>query len=181
MSQYPDTPNNDFNNQNPQQPSGYPQQQPHQEYGQQYGNQQGFQQGFQQPHDFDAYGNPIAPDAKTMSLLSHLSSLILNIVTASTLSFLGPLVFWFIFKDKPGHKFTAANSARAFNFNFTLWLANLVGWAILFFTLTLGAPISMLIWGATTVLMFIFHIIGAVRANRGEVYDYPMQIRILKD
>lgn len=152
------------------------------QHSQQYpGNPYPGQQQFQQPVDFDAYGNPIATDAKTMSLLSHLSSLILNIVTASTLSFLGPLIFWFIYKDKPGYKFTAANSARAFNFNFTLWLINLAGWIILIITFGLGTPVSALIWMATTVLMFVFHIIGAVRANRGEVYDYPMQIKILKD
>lgn len=178
--------NNSFSSenspQNAQPPAGGSQ-----SYGQQYAqqpnyNQQNFQQpGYQQQPDFDAYGNPIAPDAKTMSLLSHLSSLILNFVTATTLSFLGPLIFWFIFKDKPGHQFTAANSARAFNFNFTMWLANLLGWLVMIFTLGIGVPISGLIWFATTVLMFIFHIIAAIRASRGEVYNYPMQIKILKD
>lgn len=163
-------PNDQFSNQNPggfEQPQADPYSPPN------------FTQ--QPAPDCDAYGNPIAPDAKTMSLLSHLSSLVLYVVTASTLSFLGPLIFWFIFKNKPGYKFTAASSARAFNFNFTIWLINLGAWALSIITLGLAFPLTGLILLATTVLMFIFHIIGAVRASRGEVYDYPMQVRILKD
>lgn len=141
------------------------------------------QQNFQQPPapDFDAYGNPIASDAKTMSVISHLSSLVLYLVTASTLSFVGPLVFWFIFKKKPGHQFTTVNSARAFNFNFTMWIINIAAGLLAIITLGLALPISALVWAATTVLVFVFHIIGAVRASRGEVYNYPMQIKILKD
>lgn len=141
------------------------------------------QQNFQQPPapDFDAYGNPIAPDAKTMSVISHLSSLVLYVITASTLSFAGPLIFWFIFKNKPGHQFTTVNSARAFNFNFTMWIINIAAGLLAIITLGLALPISGLVWAATTVLVFIFHIIGAVRASRGEVYNYPMQIKILKD
>lgn len=46
---------------------------------------------------FDAYGNQIPSDAKSMALLAHLSGLIGLVVTVSSLNFIGPLIFWFIY------------------------------------------------------------------------------------
>lgn len=152
-----------------------------------YGNQQGaYQQPGQQfpggkPPEYDAYGNLIPGDAKTISLLSHLSSVVLYIITASTLSFVGPLIFWMIYKDKPGYAFVAANSARAFNFNLTIWIVNIACIILTFLTLGIGALVTIPVLIVAGVLVFVFHIIGAVKSSRGEVYDYPMQIRVLKD
>ncbi|GGH64345.1 DUF4870 domain-containing protein [Rothia aerolata] len=139
--------------------------------------------GFQQPPQvsFDAYGNQIPADAKTISVLSHLSSLVLYLLTASTLSFVGPLIFWFIYRSKPNYAFVTANSARAFNFNLTMWVINIAAGLLALVTFGLALPISGLVWLATTVCVFVFHIIGAVKSNNGEVYHYPLQIKVLKD
>ncbi|MEX3610947.1 DUF4870 domain-containing protein [Rothia sp. LK2588] len=152
------------------------------QYGQnQYQNNQ-FGQNPHQPHQVrDAYGNLIPHDAKTISLMAHLSSLVAYLLSATVLSFIGPLIFWFIYKSKPGYAFVTANSARAFNFNVTMAIANIAAWLLTLVTFGLALPISALIWLATGVIMFVFHIIGAIKSNNGEVYNYPMQIRILKD
>ncbi len=135
----------------------------------------------QQPQTFDAYGNPIPADAKSMAVFSHLSSLLLYVITASTLSFLGPLIFWLIYRNKPGYQFVTANSARAFNFNFTIWLINLLAWIFTIITLGLGVFITIIIIGCTTILLFIFHIIASIKSGQGEVYNYPLQIKLLSN
>ena len=48
-------------------------------------------------------------------------------------------------------------------------------------TIFILSPIWFLVVSVTGILMIIFHILGAIAANRGEMYDYPMTfIKILK-
>lgn len=91
------------------------------------------------------------------------------------LGFLGPLIVWFIYKDKS--LFLRAASAGAFNFNVTLWLLNVVGWiCILTFILI---PVGIVLIAAYWIMLLVCHIMAAVKASRGEVYRYPMQLPIL--
>lgn len=159
-------------------------------YGQHpgYSNQPGYGQQFGQPtggfggqqQTFDAYGNPIPSDAKMIAVLSHLSSLVATVLSATFLSFVAPLIFWFIYKDKPGYAFVRVASAGAFNFNFTMWVINMAAWLVILITFGIAAIFMWIVFLATTIAMLVFHIIAAVKANNGEVYNYPMQIRILK-
>jgi uncharacterized Tic20 family protein len=54
---------------------------------------------------------------------------------------------------------------------------NIVAW-ICVFTIVL-IPVALVLFFIANILIFVFHIIGAVKASRGEVYNYPFQIRIL--
>lgn len=143
-----------------------------------YGQPGSAQPGFGQPV-FDAYGNQIPSDAKSMALFAHLSGLIALVVTGSFLNFIGPLIFWFIYKDKPGYQFVRHAAAGAFNFSFTMWIVNVVAWVLTFVTFGIAGfftvPAIIAVWAA----LIILHIIAAVKANNGEVYNYPMTIKIL--
>lgn len=162
--------------------SGSQQQYGQQSYGQAHpGNQFHQNGGFNgQQQTFDAYGNPIPSDAKMIAVLSHLSSLVATVLSATFLSFVAPLIFWFIYKDKPGYAFVRVASAGAFNFNFTMWVINMAAWLVIVITFGIAAAFMWIVFLATTIAMLVFHIIAAVKANNGEVYNYPMQIRILK-
>lgn len=150
-------------------------------YGQPYHGQFNQNAGFGgQQQTFDAYGNPIPSDAKMIAVLSHLSSLVATVLSATFLSFVAPLIFWFIYKDKPGYAFVRVASAGAFNFNFTMWVINMAAWLVIVITFGIAAVFMWIVFLATTIAMLVFHIIAAVKANNGEVYNYPMQIRILK-
>jgi uncharacterized Tic20 family protein len=35
------------------------------------------------------------------------------------------------------------------------------------------------VWAVVNIIAIVCHIIGAVKANRGEVYPYPMKISVL--
>ncbi|OAX64435.1 hypothetical protein A5N15_03285 [Rothia kristinae] len=54
---------------------------------------------------------PEAPNVRVLAVLSHLSSLLGLVISVGTLSFLGPLIFWFVYRDRPEYAFVRACSA----------------------------------------------------------------------
>ena len=166
MSQSNFDPNQDPYQQNPQPNQG---QQP---YPPGYNPQQPGQ-GYPQP----GYGQPVyviqqPTDVNNMAMLAHLSGIA---------GFLIPLIFWAVYKDKPGYEFTKESSRRAFNFNFSMWVINTAAFLLMVITFFILSPIWFLVVSVTGILMIIFHILGAIAANRGEMYNYPMTfIKILK-
>ncbi|MBW8732612.1 MAG: DUF4870 domain-containing protein, partial [Terrabacter sp.] len=68
----------------------------------------------------------ILAEDRTVAILAHLSAIIAAVVSAGWLSILGPLVVWFVYKDKS--LFVRQAAAGAFNFNLTIWVAVVAGW-----------------------------------------------------
>ena len=158
----------------------YPQQQgqPHPQPGPQ--GQPYWAQPGPLPPSYDAYGNPIPADAKSMALFAHLSGLLGLLFTGSLASFIGPLIFWAIYKDKPGYGFVRVAAAGAFNFSFTLWLVNIAAWVLTLVTFGLAGFFTWIIFIGVWVALIIVHILAAVKANNGEVFTYPMSLKVLK-
>jgi uncharacterized Tic20 family protein len=96
-------------------------------------------------------------DDKLWAMLAHFSPLI-------GLGIIGPLVIMIMYKDKS--KFVARHAREALNFDITMLLISLVTCGI---GMIVAAPMSL-----------IFHIIGGLAANKGEEYQYPMTIRLIK-
>ena len=62
-----------------------------------------------------------------------------------------------------------------------MWVINTAAFLLMVITLFILSPIWFLVVSVTGILMIIFHILGAIAANSGEMYDYPMTfIKILK-
>lgn len=168
-----------------QQPYGqqlYGHQDPRQQYGQQqpYGQQPWDQQpfGYQDPrqqYGYPSYGQQPSTDDRTIAVLAHLSPLVGLVLTATLLSFLAPLLVWFLWRDRGPLVRNAA--ASAFNFNVTVWVANIAA-VICAFTLLL-LPVAIVLWVGAFIAQLVLSIKGAVAANRGEVYRYPLQVPIL--
>ena len=149
---------------------------PHQGYAQNPGGYQGDPRYAQQPGGYPAGARGPQDDEKTVAVLTHLSSPLAAIISVGWLSFQGPLIVWFIYKDKS--PFLRQAAAGAFNFNVSLWLLNLIGW-ICVFTVVLS-PLGFLLIAAYWIMLFVFHIIAAVKAGGGKAYRYPMQLPILR-
>ena len=135
-----------------------------------------------------------AADAHTIAMLAHLSLLLWGFT---------PLILWAVYKDKPGYGFTKRACARAFNFTMTVMIAELsvIAFSLLSFLVLMGitagsqdaaavaAVVFMIglivvlgIMTVTLILAIIFPIMGAIRANRGEEYRYPLpHIKILDE
>lgn len=118
---------------------------------------------------------PATGDEKTLAVLAHLSPIIALVLTAGWLSWIGPLIVWFVFRDRGQLVRTAA--ATSFNFNVTIWVANVIGWICIFTIILL--PLGLLLIFIPGILQLIFSILGALRASKGEPYKYPFQVPIL--
>ena len=133
--------------------------------------------GPQYPPQQPPYQVPQAnSEDRTMMVLAHLSAPIAAVVSFGSLTILGPLLIWFIYKDRSPMVRQAA--AGAFNFNLMFWLLYLLSW-LLIFTL-IGAVIGIPMLIVIFVVSAVMHVMGAVRASQGRPFTYPFQIPVLR-
>ncbi|MDO5723663.1 MAG: DUF4870 domain-containing protein [Flaviflexus sp.] len=130
--------------------------------------------------DDDRIINPSAPsmspdDEKTWAILAHLSAPIGLLVSVGWLPFLGPLLIWFIFKNRS--QMVRKCAAASFNFNLMCSIGIAIGW-FFFFTLIL-IPVAILFWLFFGLGSIIFSIRAAFVASRHRVYRYPLSLPIL--
>jgi uncharacterized protein len=112
--------------------------------------------------------------SRLAAILAHLSAPIAALLSAGSLSLLGPLLVWLVKKDDP---YARRAAAGAFNFNLSFWLLYLVSWLLIF--TVIGAVIGVPLIIALFLVSVWCHIKGAVRAADDRPYDYPFQIRVL--
>ncbi len=109
-------------------------------------------------------GQPPVPEARTMGMLCHL----LGILTG----FVGPLIIWLIKKDTM--PFVDDQGKEALNFQLTVLIGYIIAGATTFFCI--GPFIGSAVW----IVSLIFSIMGAMKANEGVAYRYPVAIRLSK-
>ncbi len=85
--------------------------------------------------------------------------------------FLGPLIVYLVKTDEG---FARDQAREALNFQITVMIASIIS-AILIVVL-IGIALIIIVG----ILDLIFCIIAAVRANNGEFYRYPINIRFIK-
>jgi len=110
---------------------------------------------------------PIAPPDKnerTMAMLAHL----LGIFTG----FIGALIIWLIKRDES--KFIDAHGKEALNFQITVLIASVVAW------LSTMICIGFILGPAVLIVNIVFCILACMKANKGEMYRYPVTIRFIK-
>lgn len=112
---------------------------------------------------------------RSAAILAHLSAPIAAVISVGTLSLLGPLAMWAIYKDKS--PFVRRAAAGAFNFNLSFWVLLVI--SLLLTVTVIGAIIGIPLMIVIFVVSAWCHIKGAIRASNGEMYDYPFQIRVL--
>jgi len=102
-------------------------------------------------------------DSKTFAMLAHLLGII---------GFLGPLIIWLIKKDQS--PFVNDQGKEALNFHITMLIGYIVGFILTWFCI--GFFIILAVW----IVSLVFSIVGAMKANSGIAYRYPISIRIIK-
>jgi hypothetical protein len=130
-----------------------------------------------QPHEYRAEAASAAtPSAssRTAAILAHLSAPIAALLSAGSLSLLGPLLVWLVKKNDP---YARRAAAGAFNFNLSFWVLYLLSWLLIL--TVVGALIGIPLIVVLFLVSAWCHIKGAVRAADDRPYDYPFQIRVL--
>ncbi len=120
---------------------------------------------------------PMSPDSEiTWSTLAHLSWILGTLFGGLTI--LGPVIAWFVLKDRG--RFVRHHAAEALNANLSYLIYTLVlGAASFVFTvITFGIGFASLLAPiAVAGVGIVFSIVAAVSASRGAWYRYPLIIR----
>jgi uncharacterized Tic20 family protein len=88
-------------------------------------------------------------------------------------AFLPALIGYLVLKDRG--PFVRSHSLAALNFQLTMLIAYVVGLILTF--VVIGAVVLL----AVAVVVVVFSIIAAVKANKGELYTYPLSIAFIKN
>ncbi|MDP0490500.1 MAG: DUF4870 domain-containing protein [Verrucomicrobiota bacterium JB023] len=117
--------------------------------------------------------NSINSEERTMGMLCHLLGLLTG--------FLGPLILWLVKKDESA--FVNAHGKESLNFAISVAIYAIVFVSILsvvgIVTFGLGFIFLMPLWAAFMIAVLIFQIQACVAANKGEMYRYPLTIRLI--
>ncbi len=116
---------------------------------------------------------PLTDDqARLWATLTHVAALVGILVGVGTLGWLGPLIILLVFRDRSA--FVTEHARATLNFQITMAIVSVIAF-FLWFVL-----IGFLITAAVYVVVIVFSIIGALAANRGQPYTYPLSIRFLR-
>jgi hypothetical protein len=113
----------------------------------------------------------IARDARKWAMICHIISLV-GLLGNGVGYLLAPLIVWLLKKeDDP---FIDEQGKEVVNFQITMIIAVLICLPLAF--VIIGIPLLVLI----AILMTVFPIIAAIKANDGEHYRYPLSYRFIK-
>lgn len=112
----------------------------------------------------------IPQSARKWAMACHLIALV-GLIGNGIGFLLGPLIVWLVKKDE--HPFIDEQGKEAVNFQITMLAAAIVSGLLV---LVLIGVVLLIVVG---LAMVIFPIIGAVRANGGEHYRYPISFRLI--
>ena len=127
-----------------------------------------------QPYRDPTTATPLPAGTRLAAVLAHLSAPIAALLSAGSLSLLGPLLVWLVKKDDP---YARRAAAGAFNFNLSFWLLYLVSWLLII--TVVGAVVGIPLLVVLFLVSAWCHIKGAIRAADDRHYEYPFQIRVL--
>ena len=112
------------------------------------------------------------------AMFAHLAGPLGAFLSVNSLSFLGPLIVWLVKKDESD--FVDDQGREALNFQLTVLTANLGLGAVLgvscFTFLPLVGPLFIVVF----ILQIVLGFLAAVKANSGEPYRYPVNIRFIR-
>jgi uncharacterized protein len=122
--------------------------------------------------------NRLTPDEMTWGGAAHWSSLVAAFVA---LAFLGPLLVFLVKGNQS--QYVREQSAESLNFQLSMMIygvvGTIVGVVLTVVTLGVGFLLFLPLAIAFGVYWLVFTIIGSVRAARGELYRYPLTIRMV--
>ena len=117
------------------------------------------------------HGAMTPSEERTMGTLSHAIPLVAMVVSAGTLGFVASLILYLIYKDKG--PFVRENAANSLNIQITTGIVLLISIPLMFIL------IGFLTFAAALVVAFVLHLLGAIKANRGEWWRPPMTLRLV--
>ena len=123
----------------------------------------------QSPDPYAVPPGAVSPaEERTMGTLAHAIPLVAMVVSAGLLGFVASLVLYLIYKDRG--PFARENAANSLNIQITTGIVLLVSIPLMLIL------IGFLTFGIAIVVAFVLHLIGALKANRGEWWRPPLTL-----
>jgi uncharacterized Tic20 family protein len=111
----------------------------------------------------------LTADERTWGALAHVSAFCTLIGIPSVI---GPLIVWVIKKDQSS--FVADQAKEAMNFHLTMLIGIVVSIPFVF------CGIGIFTGLAIVLLSLVLNVVAAVKASNGELYRYPLTIRMIR-
>ena len=124
----------------------------------------------QEETSIEASENELTQDDKTMGMLCHLAALAGFIIPFGAI--IGPLIVWLMKKDQS--PFIDHHGKEALNFQITMAIGFLISFVLIFVVIGIFLIIGLAIFSLVMI------IIAAIKANEGESYQYPVNLRLIK-
>lgn len=123
----------------------------------------------------DNYGAPtISPsEERTWGMFAHLSAVVAMAFSAGFAGFVGSLVIFLLYKDRG--PFVRAHAANSLNVQITMLI-----WMVIAIPLILALGLGLIILAIAPVIAFVLHVLGAVKAYRGEWWNPLLTPRFVK-
>jgi uncharacterized Tic20 family protein len=110
-------------------------------------------------------------EERTMGMLAHAIPLVAMVLSAGVLGFVASLVLYLIYKDRG--PFVRENAANSLNIQITTGIVLLISIPLMLIL------VGFLTWGIALVVAFVLHLLGALKANRGEWWRPPFTLRLV--
>lgn len=104
------------------------------------------------------------------ALICHLSALSGYVIPFGNL--IVPIIIWSMKKDE--FPMVDAHGKEVINFQISMTIWMIISGVLIF--LLIGIPLLILL----AILQVVFIIIGAIKADNGELYKYPLSIQFIK-
>lgn len=112
-----------------------------------------------------------ADDERTIGMLAHLVPLIAMVFSAGLLGFVASLVIYLVYKDRG--PFARENAVNSLNVQIITAIMLVISGVLMF------VFIGFLTYPLALLFAFVVHLIGAMKANRGEWWKPPMTPRFV--
>lgn len=108
-------------------------------------------------------------------MLSHLIGVAAMIFSAGILGFVSTLAVYLLYRERGD--FVRRHAANSVNVQITMGVLTIVGiiFCVTVIGLVVGIPLIIAAWGWA----FVVHILGAIKANNGELWDPPFTPRFV--
>ncbi|WP_282937858.1 DUF4870 domain-containing protein [Paenibacillus sp. RC67] len=106
----------------------------------------------------------VSSEERNLALLSHVLCIIIGVIA--------PLIIWLIKKDESAY--VAEHAKESLNFQISMIIYSFVAGLLCF------AVIGFVLLPLVGLFALICIIIATVRASKGQIYEYPLTIRLIK-
>lgn len=111
-------------------------------------------------------------EERTLGAVAHGVPLVAMVVSAGLLGFVGSLVIYLLYRDRG--PFVRAHAANSLNVQIMTGIVLLISIPLMF------VLVGFATYGIALVVAFVLHLLGAMKAYRGEWWNPPMTPRFVR-